>query len=99
MLYAVEINEPYQANVEYKFRVFMLVHDDGGFAWTNKPAKAFVTDDEEFAKALAETLAPSWDAQVVPAEEGTEHPLSKPELLKVFKERGRVRLQQARQIR
>ena len=99
MLYGVEINEPYQANVEYKFRVQMMVRSDGEFQWTNKPEKAFATDDEAFAQELADTLAPSWDAQVVPVETGHEPELPKAELLKIFKERGRERMKQARQIR
>jgi hypothetical protein len=98
VLYGIEINEPYQANTEYKFRINLRVIGNDQFSYTSKPHYAFATDDKAFAEELAATLAPSYEAAVVPLEEGETHH-DKAELLKAFKERGRTRLQQARQIR
>jgi hypothetical protein len=99
MLYGVEINEPYQVNAEFKLRCLLDVTDEGGFNWTSKPERAFATEDKELAETLVSTIPESWDAQVVPVEEGKEPVLSSEELIKAFAARARTRAKQAREIR
>lgn len=99
MLYGVEINEPYQVNAEFKLRCLLDVTDEGGFNWTSKPERAFATEDKELAETIAATVAESWDAQVVPVEEGKLPTLEPEALVKAFTDRARTRAKQAREIR
>lgn len=99
MLYGVEINEPYQVNAEFKYRCMLDVGDEGQFNWTSKPARAFATEDKELAEKLVVTIPESWDAQVIPVEEGKQPALDADELVKVFTARARTRAKQAREIR
>lgn len=98
-LYGVEINEPYQVNAEQKFRCYMQVGDDGAFSWTSKPERQFATPHKEAAEQIAGTLAESWDAQVVPVDEGVERDDDVDDIVKAFRARERTRRVQARQIR
>lgn len=98
-LYGVEINEPYQLNQEQKFRCFVQVDDAGSFSWTSKPERQFATPDKESAEQIAGTLAESWDARVVPVEEGVVRDEDIDDVVKAFRTRERERRSQFRQIR
>jgi hypothetical protein len=99
MLYAVEINEPAQVTKEDKFRCYVQTDDGGGFSWTSKPERTFATEDKEAAEAIAATLDKSWDATVVPVEEGTQPEIEDSEIVEAFKARERERRVQSRQVR
>lgn len=99
MLYGVEINEPYQINAEYKYRCNLQVSDEGEMSWTNKDARTYVTEDKATAEAVADTLAASWDAKVVPVEEGKLCPLGDEEVVKAFRDRAKHAARQTREIR
>lgn len=102
MLYGVEINEPYQSGVEAKLRCMLGVSEDEDhtMSWTSRPHRTFCTAGPEHAKQLADTLAESWDAQVVPVEEGVEFSAEDmPAVIDAFKARQRTAAKQARQIR
>lgn len=87
-LYGIEINEPHQVVQGTKFRTNVkltiaerelkapdgqsLIYTEHSLSFTEKPDKFFVTADKESAEALAATYADSWDAAVVPLNEGVE---------------------------
>lgn len=87
-MFGIEINHPFQVQEDYKDRVMArlvvsdqtvkapngqeLTYTTHELSYTGKPHKQFATDDEESAKALAETYAQSWAATVVPVDEGNE---------------------------
>lgn len=100
MLYGVELNEPYQIGNEQKYRCWLQSSDEGAFSWTNKPERAFCTEDQDSAQKIANTLAESWDARVAPVEEGTERSGEELDgIVAAFRERERERRTQFRQIR
>lgn len=86
-LYGIEINLPFQVQDDFKLKAMValgrstgtvttpsgevLTYDDHNLSFTERPHKQFATEDEASAKALAETYAKSWDATVVPVDEGT----------------------------
>ena len=113
-MYGIEINLPFQVQEDFKYRVMVqlalvddsvktpsgevLTNQTHRLSYTEKPNKAFNTDDKESADALAETYAPSWDATVVPAEGGVE--LTAEELKPIIEKerlgaRARVRAERA----
>jgi hypothetical protein len=85
-LYGIEINLPFQVQDDYKLRAMvhlgtstqrvkapngdLLTYDEHNLSYTEKPHKQFATEDEAAANALAETYAKSWNATVVPVDEG-----------------------------
>ena len=85
-MFGIEINAPFQVQEDYKLRVMARVVSvvqtvrapDGqqleyatyDISYTGKPHKQFATEDEDAAQALAETYAKSWNATVVPVDEG-----------------------------
>lgn len=107
MLYGVEINEPYQLNSEYKYRCFLQVGDDHSMSWCAgadpkgvKPDRTFCTPHEAAAEKIAASLADSWDAKVVPVEEGVERGNDViHDIVRAFELRAKERARQTRQIR
>lgn len=100
MLYGVEINEPYQLNVEFKVRCMLQVSDDYEMSWTNKDERQFCTTNEQSAQEVADTLAESWGAQVIPVEGGTERGADVIEdVIAAFRQRAKERARQTRHIR
>lgn len=108
MLYGVEINEPYQVGAEHKVRCMLVVSEDENHAmswgrepeYEGRPNRVFCTTDEAAARAVASTLAYSWDASVVPVEGGIEFsPETMPAVVRKFKERARTATREARHIR
>ena len=87
-LYGIEVNLPSQVLADVKFRVMAalaisdqklvaptgeeLTYRTHNLSFTEKPEKQFATPDKESAEKLAGTYADSWDAAVVPVEEGRE---------------------------
>jgi hypothetical protein len=88
-LYGIEINLPFQVQDDFKLRAMVhlgtstqhvtapngeqLPYDSHNLSYTERPHKQFATEDEDAAKALAETYAKSWNATVVPVTEGQEY--------------------------
>lgn len=88
-LYGIEINLPFQVQDDYKLRAMVhlgtstsyvkapngdqLPYDNHNLSYTEKPHKQFATADEESANALAATYAKSWNATVVPVDEGDQY--------------------------
>lgn len=85
-LHGIEINLPFQVQDDYKLRAMVAVgiseqhvkapsgellpYTDHHLSYTERPHKQFATESEEAAKALADTYAKSWNATVVPVDEG-----------------------------
>jgi hypothetical protein len=88
-LFGIEINLPFQVQDDYKLRANValgtstqhikapngdqLSYDEHNLSYTERPRKQFATEDEASAKALAETYAKSWNATVIPVDEGVEY--------------------------
>lgn len=115
-LYGIEINEPHQVLQDHKFKVNVklsisdqtitapdgqeLTYRQHSLSFTEKPEKQFATEDKDSAQALADTYADSWDAAVVPVEEGVE--FSAEDLAPVVQkeqENAKARLRAARALR
>lgn len=85
-MFGIEINAPFQVQEDYKERVMARVvptvqtviapngeelgYDHHDLSFTGTPRKQFATESEELAEKLAKTYAPSWNATVVPVDEG-----------------------------
>ena len=104
MLYGIEINEPYQANAEFKLKCLVRFAHECDMGWTPSDSPtAFASSDEDFAGAVAKLLAPSFDPQVVPLEHDVVEPLEdakeQQSLLRALTAHRRFATQQSREIR
>ena len=104
MLYGIEINEPYQANAEFKLRCLVRFAHECDMGWTPPDSPtAFATSDEAVARKVTELLPGSFDPQVIPLEhdivEPVEDPAEAQNLIRALTERRRFATQQSREIR
>jgi hypothetical protein len=114
-LYGIEINLPFQVQDDYKLRAMVhlgtstayvtapngdqLSYDEHNLSYTERPHKQFATEDEDAAKALADTYAKSWNATVVPVEEGQEYTAEQLEpIIKKEAENAKARLRADRAL-